>query len=359
MKVGILLSPFGGKEPTGLNRMIFGFTKAIVESNRENECIIYLKKKPDVMPVFSGNNWKIKVVGFGCLWKEIGLFFAPKSDVYIFNTPIIPFLFRPKKSVVIVADFAYKYFKEEGFKKRLKRILLHSLASYSLKRSDKIVSISDFTKKEVIKFFNISDSKIEVIYPGFKSIRSVKPFVSNIKKPYFLAVGGTKERKNTFGLAKAFCLFKEKYGFNHKLVIAGTTGGDYFNKILNLIKQSNLEKDVIFFNFANDEKLSYLYNNAEALVFPSLLEGFGFPVLEAMDSGLPVITSNDSSLPEAAKGAALLIDPRNSVEISEAMYKIASDKVLKNELIKKGLERCKEISWQKTGEEFSKLLNSL
>jgi len=359
MKIGIILSPFGSKTPTGLARFILDLTKALIKNDQENEYIIYLKEKPSVLPNFAGKNWKIEIVGFGCLWKEIGLFFAPKADIYIFNTPIIPVLFRPKKTIVLVADFAYKYFKPETFKKRLKSIILHLLAFYSLKRADKIVAISNFTKQEIIKFFNIPDSKIEVIYHGVGNICFNKPKAIDVKKPFFLFIGGTKERKNTLGVVKAFCLFKKKYGSNHKLIIVGKTGGDYFNKILTLIKKEHLEEEVIFPGFVSNQQLAYLYKKAEALVFPSLLEGLSFVVLEAMNYGLPVITSNQGALVESGGDAALLVDPKNPSEISEAMYRLISDRKLRRTLIEKGFERCKNFSWKKTAEKFSKIINSL
>ena len=116
MKIGIILHPYGEKKPAGLGRYIFDLSKALIENDNNNEYIIYLKEKPDKIPNFLGQNWKIEILGFKMFWLDLGLFFARKSDLYIFNTPIMPFFFRPKKSVVIALDFAYKYFKAKNLK---------------------------------------------------------------------------------------------------------------------------------------------------------------------------------------------------------------------------------------------------
>ncbi|PIR57966.1 MAG: hypothetical protein COU71_01265 [Parcubacteria group bacterium CG10_big_fil_rev_8_21_14_0_10_38_31] len=358
-KIGIILHPYGEGKPAGLGRYILELTKSLVENDKENEYVIYLKKKPKIMPEFMSSNCRVEILGFGRLWRELGFFFAPKADVYIFNTPVVPLFFRPKKSVVIALDFAYLYFKTEGLKERINNFLLFKLNSFSLKRADKIIAISEATKKDIIKLFNISDEKIKVIYPGFNKICALPSEEIVAPLNFFLYVGVIKERKNLLNIVKGFYEFKKESKSDFKLVVAGKGDNAYYKEVFHFVEENNLKEDVIFLGFVSDNQLSFLYKNAKAFVFPSLVEGFGFPVLEAMDCGLPVITSIDSSLSEVAGGAALLVNPKNPKEISKVMEKIASDDKLRDDLSEMGDARALTFSWRKCASQFITLLNNI
>lgn len=358
-KIGIILHPYGEGKPAGLGRYIFELTKSLIENDKDNEYIVYLKHKPKVMPEFVTSNWRVEVLGFGRLWRDIGLFFAPKADIYIFNTPVVPIFFRPKKSIVIALDFAYLYFKPEGIKERINNLLLYKMNSFSLNRTDKIIAISEATKKDVLKLFNIPEEKTAVIYPGFKNICAIPMVAMTVPEKFFLYVGVIKERKNLLNALKGFNEFKKNKESGCKFVVVGKGDGIYYEKILDFIKENNLEKEVIFLGFVNDNQLSFIYKNALAFVFPSLIEGFGMPVLEAMDCGLPVITSSGSSLAEVAGGAALLVDPKDPKEISRVMEKVAFDNKLRDDLIEMGDRRVIDFSWKKCASQFIALLNKI
>lgn len=372
MKIGIILHPYAESKPAGLGEYIFKLTKSLIECDKDNEYIIFLKPFDKIrmssfdraqgevkLPSFRGNNWQVILLGFGRFWRELGLFFASRANVYIFNTPIMPLFFKPKKSIVIALDFAYLYFKPKNWREWMNNKILFWINKFSMKRADSVVAISEATKRDVVKFFGIAEAKIKVVYPGFRNICNLpeKPF--SIKKPYFLFVGVIKERKNVHNIVSAFLEFKSKYGLGHKLVIVGKKSGDYFDKILKLIQKEQGEQDIIFTDYVDLNQLAFLYKNASAFVFPSLVEGFGFPLLEAMSCGLSIVTSSTSSLAELADGAALLVNPLDIKEISEAMYEIATDEILRKNLIAKGLERSKNFSWQKCAEEFLKEIKEL
>lgn len=359
MKIGIVLHPYDEEKPAGLGRYIFDLANSLIENDKENEYFIYLKKKPLKLPEFSGNNWKIIILGCGKLWMEFGLFFAPRSDVYLFNTPVTPFFFRPKKTVVIALDFAYKYFKVKNLKERLFNKFLFYINKVSLKRASVIVAISEQTKSDVLKFFKETERKIKVIYPGFKKICLLSACEVSLPERFFLYIGVIKERKNLLNIVKGFWEFKQNDKANCKLVVVGKTGGKYFEKILKFIKLEKMENIVIFKDFINDNELAFVYKKAIALTFPSLFEGFGFPVLEAMNCGLPVITSKTGALSEIVGEVAILVDPNDPEEISNAMKKIYSDEVLRIEMSKKGIIRAEEFFWKKTAEEFFKLFKEL
>ena len=167
----------------------------------------------------------------------------------------------------------------------------------------------------------------------------------NLDFPFILYLGVPQPRKNIPTLIKAYNLLK-KDGINHKLVIAGGKNHEY-KKILNIVKDLNLQKDVVFTGHMHDEILPELYNAADLFVFPSLYEGFGLPPLEAMACGTPVITSNASSLPEVVGDAGLRIDPYDISGLKDAMNTVLRNSDLRMEMVKKGLNRSEQFTWKK------------
>lgn len=356
MKIGIVLHPFDENRPAGLGRYIFELTKKIIESDSKNQFVIYLKQVSRQKLEIKTNNWQVVVLGSGWFWLE-GLAKAPLADFYIFNTPIMPFFFRPKKSLVIALDFAYLDFV--SLWQWPKAELLKRYHGYSLKRATKIVAISETTKQEVVSRFKIEQEKIEVIYPGFNPICNLVPKIVAVPDKYFIYVGVIKARKNLLRVVEAFALFLEKLP-THQLLIVGKGRGEYYEQVKDLITKLGIVNKVKFVGYVTDQELSYLYQKAEALVFPSLAEGFGFPVLEAMVCGLPAITSNQTSTKEiGVANSACLVDPKNSREISEAMVKIVLNLEFRNRLIENGRKRAQEFSWQKCATQFIKLINDL
>ena len=347
MRIGIVLHPYGEDKPAGLGRAIFEITRNLIALDQKNEYVVFLRRRPKTLPQFSGNNWKLKIADYKYFWLDRALW-GEDLDVCIFNTPITSFFIRPKKSIVIVYDFAYDDF---GPNKMLK--LYHR---FSLKAADLIISISEATKKEAIRLFGLPEEKIKVVYLGFEKVcEFFPPPTPKLPEKYFLFVGVIKERKNVHGVVEAFYKFKKATSAPHKLIVAGWGKGKYFERVKSLIKDNNIILDTE----TRGERLSHLYKNAEALLFPSFVEGFGFPVLEAMSCGIPVITSNQSSLPEVAGEAALLVDPNNTDEMAEAMRKIAENPSLRPEIIRKGFEQIKKFSWQKTAKGYVDIIDKL
>ena len=231
-----------------------------------------------------------------------------------------------------------------------------------MKDVDKIITISDFTKNELINYTNISPNKIKTIYLGvdnqFKQLSSkeIEDIRMEYKLPnsYILYVGSEQSRKNFISIIKALYNLKKKYNLKDlKLIKAGRSQihDSQRNKIFDLIKELNLEKDIIFTNYVSEEYLVKLYNAADIFVYPSLYEGFGLPPLEAMACGCPVITSNTSSLPEVVGDAGIMINPYDIDSLTESIHKILADNDLKKELSKKSLERAKFFNWKKTADQ--------
>lgn len=351
MKIGIVLHPYGENNPAGLARTIFEFTKGMLEVDKRNEYILFVKNNPKSPPQFPGNNWKICALGGGILWLD-KMKHALRADVYIFNTPVMPLFWSPPKSVVIALDFAYWYLSPHSIKGQVIKWATYFYNLFSLWKADGVIAISKATRDDTVRLFRIPQEKISVIYCGFKSMCALPEEKVSLPNKFLLFVGVIKPRKNVFNIVKAFCEF-QKHHPDYFLVIVGSGGGAYYDAICRYIKMNRLNPKVIFPGFVTDNNLAYIYKRAEIFLFPTLIEGFGYPVLEAMDCGVPVITSNTSSLKEVGgNGSAFLVDPRDPSDIARAMRSIAEDPKLQNELMRRGIVQSKQFSWHKAGQEL-------
>jgi len=346
--------------PGGLPRVIFEWTKALLERDMENEYIIYLKHQPKAPLPLPGKKWKMAVLGSGFLWLN-RLRNAPRADVYVFNTPVLPLFFWPPKSIAIVYDFPYKHLPPRDFKDRLRRVVIGWYHGFSMRKADAIVAISHSTKDEIIKFFNINPEKIKVIYHGFKSICILPEKKLDLPDKFFFFAGTLKERKNVLNIVRAYNMFQKARPDNGtKLVLSGKSEGVYYEMLKKYVTQEGLVNDVIFSGYLNDGQLSYAYKKALALLFPSIIEGSGNPILEAMDCGLPVITSNIFGPAElGSDGSAFLVNPRSAEELADAMEKVAMDGEVRRVLTEKGRQQVKKFSWNTAVGEFLLVIKSL
>ena len=232
-------------------------------------------------------------------------------------------------------------------------------AHVHLPRASKILAISEDTKKDLIEIVKIPEDRIIVTPLGYdadlfsnkepEQLEKIKALY-NIKGPYFINTSSVWwERKNLVRLLKAFHKLKKTSPCDHKLVITGKRGSSY-PAMMKLIQERQLENEVLLLEYIPREHLPYLLQGASALVFPSLHEGFGLPILEAMAMGCPVITSSVSATAEVGKDAALLIDPLDTDEIMDAMDRAIKDPLLSRELKEKGFKRASSFSWDKTAD---------
>ncbi len=349
----MLLNPYGEKSPGGLGRSIFEMAKNLVELDQQNSYTLYFKDKEPVRPSFSGTNWTYRGLGSRALWLTGAFGMDPTLDVYIFFTPIIPFFFRPKRSIVVAFDFAY--WKLRGsWRDEFSARLLFFLHKRALRKADAIVAISEETKQDVIRLFGIPAERVMVVQLSYVPLGETQEPLP-VPQHFFLFAGVLKERKNVAGVIRAFAFFT-KTDTTHMLLIAGKQSGAYAASLLQLARELGVGQRVHFLGYVTDAQLAYLYSRAEALVFPSLIEGFGMPVLEAMSAGLPVITSNRGALAEVAGDAALRVDPSLPEDIAAAMSRISTDATLRRELKEKGLRRATQFSWQKTAREILEIM---
>ena len=235
--------------------------------------------------------------------------------------------------------------------------------------TDLIISISESTKQDIVKYLNFPPERIHVtplasrynqkFLENFKLEMLTSSFLRyDFTKPYILFVSTIEPRKNIKALITAFNLLKQKYKVEHNLVLIGQKGWNY-EPIFELIANSPYAQNIYHLDYLADELVAAFYAKADVFVYPSHYEGFGLPILEAMTLGAPVITSNVSSMPEVAGNAALLIDPNNPEELAESILKVISDRQLRQDLIDKGKTRASLFSWENTAKKTLEAYRSI
>lgn len=277
------------------------------------------------------------------------------------------------KSVVTIHDLIHERYPEQYSYTDVK--IYRKKFRYACNNADKIIAISEQTKKDIIEFYKIPENKIEICYqscnPSFletveKSDKKNIKELYNLPEQYFLYVGSIIERKNLLNICKAVLLLKDE--LNIPLVVIGD-GGDYKIKVKRFIAEHQLADKIIFLSesetakglpsFQNAEDFPAIYQSAIAMIYPSVFEGFGIPVLEALSSKLPVITSNVSCLPEAGGDGAYYVDPSKSEEIADGMKKIFRDKAFADMMKEKGWQHAQNFTPQKCAEAVMKVYKSL
>jgi glycosyltransferase involved in cell wall biosynthesis len=278
------------------------------------------------------------------------------KEIDIYHSPfyILPGLSNSQKVIVTIYDIFPilfpKFFPLTTRVAHLQR--LNKIKRYCENDNVGIVTVSNHSKKDIVEKMGIPEEKIAVTHLGVQSIFNANPISDskeilnkyNISYPFILSVGSINPRKNIERLLEAFTLMKKNNKLPHKLVLVGTSG--WLNGKIKASIQGN--KDIILIGIVPEDELPTFFQQADLFMFPSLYEGFGLPVIEAMACGAPVITSNCSSLPEIAGDAAVLVDPYNSKKISEAMLHILTNSAAKHDMIQKGIEQSKKFNWEKT-----------
>jgi len=226
-----------------------------------------------------------------------------------------------------------------------------------VKKAKAIATVSEFSKRDIVDHYKVDPDKIDVVYSAAKDI--FKPVSAAVKeqvknqytdgKEYFLYIGAIHPRKNLVNLLKAFSVFKKRQKSSFNLVLAGRLAWKYDSFIQNL-KRYKYRDDVIMLGYLSEDELVKITGSAYALVYPSLLEGFGVPVIEAMKCCVPVVTSSHSSMEEIAGDAALYADANDPDDIADKMMLVYKDEKLRDHLIRKGDAIAKKYSWQRTAD---------
>lgn len=374
MRIGIdaraILNP-EKSAPSGVAHYVWHLIKNILEIDSENQYVLFFdfKVRDKDVKKFAKSNVKIKFFPFsdykkympGAYSEILGLatYSREKLDLLHITSPLyrVPATYRGKV-VTTFYDFA-PYRVPELFPK-LSTAKLKTLYSFAAMKSDRIIAVSESTKKDEMFFLGSKEDKISVIHNGIDS-RFFEPCAVDretvksdykIKDKYILFLGTLEPRKNLVRVIEAFAKFKNNFEgkFNYQLVVAGKRGwlaDEYYQ----LVKDLGLDDDVIFTGYVGGDELKPLYTHAEFFVMPSLYEGFGQTVVEAMACGAPCLVSRVASIPEVAGEAAFYVDPHDTEGIGKAMAELAGNKELRENLSAKGKEQAKKFSWERCARE--------
>jgi glycosyltransferase involved in cell wall biosynthesis len=274
----------------------------------------------------------------------------------VFHTPhyVLPPLVDVP-SVVTIHDCIHLMFPQY-LPNRFAYLYARTFLWTAVHRSARVLTVSETSKRDILRFYPVPEQKIEVIYnaiderfgqpPSEEEVRRVRERF-RLDRAFALYAGNIKPHKNLERLIEAFHQLRQE-GFEHlALLIIGDEISKY-PTLRRAVHRYKLHKHVRFLGFVPDETLAVLYRLASVFVFPSLYEGFGLPPLEAMASGTPVVTSNVSSLPEVTGGAAVLIDPYDPAAIADGMRRVLTDPALRADLVARGLARVREYSWERS-----------
>lgn len=290
----------------------------------------------------------------------------PPCDIFFsphYNIPLLPI--KAKKRITTIHDVFHLAFYENL--NLSQKLYSKFVINQALKKADKVITVSNFSKKEIIKYTNKKyENKITIIYNGVNTIESRDTDLINktIEYPFFLSVGNIKPHKNLKRLFEAYGLFiesKKGQDILPKLVVVGKKEGFISgDNIVPLIENNIfLSKHIYFTGWITDEQLNKFYANAIALIFPSYYEGFGFPPLEAMTHGVPCLVSDAASIPEVCNNAALYFNPFNIYDICDKMNQIYKDENLKRSLVQEGKENVSKFSWKKSISEHLQLIKEI
>ncbi|MBP9814429.1 glycosyltransferase family 4 protein [Candidatus Woesebacteria bacterium] len=355
----------------GIGRFAYELLVRIEKAVREGKTSfssvrVYLPNAPLPDMPKASRAWEYRVLSPKQFWTIFRLPIAlrrdkPFADVVFSPTHYVP-RFVPIPRVMAIMDTSYLLYPEL-FRPADLHKLVHWTA-YSAGVASRIITISEYSKRAIIKAYNVANNQVQVVYPGLvqtsSKLTAMKDDVTkkyDISSRFILSVGTLQPRKNFTKLIEAFSQISDK---EIDLVIVGKKGWLY-EEILQAPKTYGVEGRVKFLEFVPDEDLPALYTQAQCFVLPSLYEGFGLPVLEAMAHSCPVVTSNVSSLPEIAGDAALYIDPENLQSITDGIVLALSQKGTEKEKkrIAEGLKRVKLFTWDKAATDVISLLEQV
>lgn len=270
---------------------------------------------------------------------------------------IPPFTFKSKtkyKKIITIHDLTSIIFPK--FHIKLSPFIHRLTLPYSLNNSDIIITNSNQTKQDIQNIYNINQKKIYPIYLGIKHWPKIN--LQKINYKYLLYVGTIEPRKNIETLLKAFYILKENYKIKQKLILIGKKGWRYKN-IIKTINTHKYKDDIKFLNFISEEKLYSYYKQADIFIYPSIYEGFGLPVLEAMFFNIPTIISQNSALYEINQNISLFFETKNYIDLANKTYTLLCDNTLKNQIIERQKKHIKKFDFKNTAIQTIKIYEEL
>ncbi len=364
MLIGIDASRSVTAQRTGTEAYAYFLTQALISQTvgSRHTLRLYFNEPPSPGLFPDSAHVEYRIIPFPRLWTHVQLARELQQnppDVFFTPAHVIPFIYRGA-SVATVHDLGYHYFPQAHTKSQVAYLNLSTRMNGRLSR--RIVADSSATKSDLMRLYHLDAGKIDVIYPGLdptlKQVDDPRLMAAawskyQIKAPYMLFIGTLQPRKNLERLIHAYA----QSGVDLDLVLAGKVGWQKTSLLETIASlDGSVRQRIHLPGFVAERDKSILLSGAQALLFPSLYEGFGFPVLEAQVCGTPVLAANSSSLPEITAGSALLIDPLDVEAMAEGIRQIAGSSELRQELIHKGFDNVRRFTWQKSADAVLRVL---
>jgi glycosyltransferase involved in cell wall biosynthesis len=349
----------------GIGWFSYHTMQRIVSNHPEHQFVFIFDRKYDNKFIFAENVEAVVLpppTRHPLLWFYWLRFSLPrflrklKPDLFISLDGFMPYRLA-SPSLCVIHDINFVHYPEDL--PYFSRKFYNSEFPKFARMASRIATVSEFSKQDIVSEYGISEDKISVVYNGASLIYKPVDIAEKEKtksiysdsSDYFIFVGSIHPRKNLLRLIRAFELFKLSGDYEHKLIVVG----DRFFKnseLFRVYEHLNYRKDIIFTGRLSAEELSKVLAAATALVFVPYFEGFGIPIIEAMNCDVPVISANVTSMPEVGGEAVLYVNPFDIEEIAGAMKRIAEDEFLRQELVEKGREQRKKFSWAKTADKM-------
>lgn len=357
MHVGIDASRITTDERSGTENYTLRLVESISVTDKKNRYTLYFNQLPRFFEI-TQKNISTRHIPLTYLWTQVRLALeclTKPPEILFVPAHTIPVIRRPKlKTIVTVHDLGAEFL--EAYHRFPQKIYLNWSTQYIARHATHIIAVSNSTKKDLMDTLKVPSSRISVVYEGVdhkffyrrdaQEVRKVR-LKYGLDSKYLLFVGTIQPRKNIIKLIQAYAKLQNR---KVDLVLVGKPGWLY-DEIYKAPKKYSVSSFVKFLGFVSEEDLPSLYSGSEAFVLPSLYEGFGLPILEAMACEVPVITSNTSSMPEVSGDNALLVKPNDVNDISHNLSRILNEEDLRLKLKDKGREWSRKFSWEKTAKE--------
>lgn len=369
--IGIDYTP-AYEQGAGIGRTVRGLVSALAHIDTQTDYRLFVAGAnskllpPQLAPNFTYKPSRISPKWWARIWHRAQIPYIieniiGKVNLYHATDFVLPPIHKKTKSIVTIHDLSYIRVPEAASPSL--KAYLDVVVPRSLNRATHIHAVSETTRQDLITLYNIPPEKISVIFNAVEShFKPITPSKEIFEKyhipnvPYIITVGTVQPRKNYSRLVKAVAQLRTRHDI-HLVVVGGR--GWLEDEFYATIRDAKMTDYVHLTGFVADEDLPALYTGAIAMAFPSLYEGFGIPILEAMACGVPVVSSNSSSLPEVAENAALLIDPYSVDEVLEALERVITDHSMRNMLIQRGFEQAKKFSWDTSASQLLQLYQAI
>lgn len=362
MKIGVNGRAFSVSEPGGAVQSATKITRKLGEQDTHDLTVYgHRSIEDDLSSVqFSDDGYFVHSQSYGLVWEQtvlpriankhgIDVLYCPNGNSPVYDVSV--------PTVVVIHDIL-NYL---GYTSRPYQMLQRVKVPKVARAADRIITVSEFSKSEIIDNIGIEQSKIDVVPNGIDRIYLSDDSGDSVDIPddYLLYVGGMHERKNVDGVLAAFLQLKDNEKMSGDLVLIGPEGKLSYESSDVSWSKVRQRSDIHTKGFVSQRELKYVYSNADVFVYPSRYEGFGLPPLEAMASGTPVVSSRCSAIPEVVDDAARLVDPDDTDAIAEAVKDLLQDEELRSEYIKRGEKRASEFTWERAANKTARILEDV